>query len=470
MADNKNIVSEATTVLFKVATDELTYSGDTVQVQLNRLVHVTGAEGSKVLTELIRLEDAAATSGDPGIPIFAVRADTAASSSGTDGDYSNLITDASGRLHVNVGAFTPGTGGASLGKAEDAGHTSGDVGVMALSVRQDTAAATAGTDADYQPLITDANGRLHVNVGTLVTLPAGTNAIGKLAANSGVDIGDVDVTSLVPGTAAASLGKAEDAAHVSGDTGVMMLAVRQDSQTALAANGDYMPPTIDAVGGMRVSIVAGAGTGGTSMTDDAAFTVAVTGINPVGGTYRSVRDAVDDNDGGAFAMTAKRGQYVTLETPLAVSTMDETAGAVKALIVDATGAAVATAVDRLTDNIGVALQTDVILNDTTALTPKFAYVTISASSTDTSIIAAVSSKKLRILSGAFMCGATATDLTLESDGGSDTALHKITAGANGGQVLGFNPVGWFETLSGEALIGTTGSGSTYQITLTYVEV
>ena len=29
-------------------------------------------------------------------------------------------------------------------------------------------------------------------------LPAGTNAIGKLAANSGVDIGDVDVTSIVP--------------------------------------------------------------------------------------------------------------------------------------------------------------------------------------------------------------------------------------------------------------------------------
>jgi hypothetical protein len=31
-------------------------------------------------------------------------------------------------------------------------------------------------------------------------LPAGTNAIGKLAANSGVDIGDVDVTSISAGT------------------------------------------------------------------------------------------------------------------------------------------------------------------------------------------------------------------------------------------------------------------------------
>jgi hypothetical protein len=35
---------------------------------------------------------------------------------------------------------------------------------------------------------------------TINTLPAGTNAIGKLAANSGVDIGDVDVTSIAPPT------------------------------------------------------------------------------------------------------------------------------------------------------------------------------------------------------------------------------------------------------------------------------
>jgi len=45
------------------------------------------------------------------------------------------------------------------------------------------------------------------NIGTVTTLtgitnalPAGTNAIGKLAANSGVDIGDVDVTSIAAGT------------------------------------------------------------------------------------------------------------------------------------------------------------------------------------------------------------------------------------------------------------------------------
>jgi hypothetical protein len=77
-------------------------------------------------------------------------------------------------------------------------------------------------------------------------LPAGTNAIGKLAANSGVDIGDVDVTSIIPGTGATNLGKAEDAAHASGDVGVMPLSVRQDTAAALGqTDGDYQPLITD---------------------------------------------------------------------------------------------------------------------------------------------------------------------------------------------------------------------------------
>lgn len=39
-----------------------------------------------------------------------------------------------------------------------------------------------------------------VQVDVVGALPAGTNAIGKLAANSGVDIGDVDVTSIAAGS------------------------------------------------------------------------------------------------------------------------------------------------------------------------------------------------------------------------------------------------------------------------------
>lgn len=79
-------------------------------------------------------------------------------------------------------------------------------------------------------------------------LGAGTNAIGKLSANSGVDIGDVDVTSVIPGTAATNLGKAEDAAHTTGDTGVMSLGVANEAQSSFGADGDYTPQATDVKG------------------------------------------------------------------------------------------------------------------------------------------------------------------------------------------------------------------------------
>jgi hypothetical protein len=104
----------------------------------------------------------------------------------------------------------------------------------------------------------NATGALRVelaNNGTgLVGLNAGTNMIGKLAANSGVDIGDVDVTTvgtITPGTGATNLGKAEDVAHAGGDVGVMALAVRLDTPVSGAnasGSADYVPMITDSFG------------------------------------------------------------------------------------------------------------------------------------------------------------------------------------------------------------------------------
>lgn len=61
------------------------------------------------------------------------------------------------------------------------------------------------------------------------------------AANLNATITGV-LTTVTPGVAAANLGKAEDAAHASGDTGISVLGVRQDvppNVPATSANGDY---------------------------------------------------------------------------------------------------------------------------------------------------------------------------------------------------------------------------------------
>lgn len=159
-------------------------------------------------------------------------------------------TDDPIRIYAATGLPLPS--GASQGLAEDAAHVSGDIGVMALSVRNDSGAVLTSQNLDYSALTSDSQGNLRANFisgtltsalpagtnvighvivdttsttavtqatgtnlhmvvdsGTITTvasvtaiagaLPAGSNAIGKLAANSGVDIGDVDVTSISAG-------------------------------------------------------------------------------------------------------------------------------------------------------------------------------------------------------------------------------------------------------------------------------
>lgn len=96
---------------------------------------------------------------------------------------------------------------------------------------------------------------------------------------------DVDVTRVIPGTSATHLGKAEDAVHSSGDTGVMALGVRQDTPAVLCPAGDYHPFTVDAYGRMQV----GAG------KNIAVITTSLT--RPADTTAYTAGDAITDNAG-----------------------------------------------------------------------------------------------------------------------------------------------------------------------------
>ena len=131
-------------------------------------IRVVTVNAAGTIVTLAHAEDVAHASGDLGYMLLAIRSDTAAALAGTSGDYIPLIVDASGRLHVINSA---------LEKAEDAAHTSGDSGVMALGVRTDTPAALAGTTGDYIPMMMDASGYLYVKAREPSGISDGSKAV-----------------------------------------------------------------------------------------------------------------------------------------------------------------------------------------------------------------------------------------------------------------------------------------------------
>ena len=150
---------------------------------------------------------------------------------GTAGSASADVLSIQGVASMTPVIVTVGTSATSLGKAEDEAHTSGDVGVMMLGVRNDSAGTLSGTDGDYTPISVNSQGRLY--------------------------IGDH-----IPGVQATRLGKAEDAAHASGDTGVYMLAVRDDAPAAHSGtDGDYESLHVSAEGALWTTLTPSANGG-----------------------------------------------------------------------------------------------------------------------------------------------------------------------------------------------------------------
>lgn len=230
------------------------------------------------------LEDSAHVSGDAGIFIMAVRNDADASLTSADGDYSPIAVDEFGRLKVLADLDVD----FDYVYAEDSAHSSGDNGAFILAVRQDTLAASTDTDGDYSALKVNASGELYthdtsanasldaieVDIAAIEVelLDQGTtlDSIDTSLNNIETDVAAIEVELLDQGTtldsilvdtssietSVTALTKAEDSAHVTGDSGIMALAVRADTDGPLTdANGDYSPLQTDAQGRLKVASV-----------------------------------------------------------------------------------------------------------------------------------------------------------------------------------------------------------------------
>lgn len=284
-------------------------------------------------------------------------------------------------------SVTPGTGATNLGKAEDAAHTTGDVGVMALAVRRDADTTLVDTTGDYAPLQVNAAGSLKVAItsgagsgGTSIadgaTFTRDTTSItpvGAVVESSAPTLTNGDAAGLSMTTAGALrvavasggvAGVVDDSAFTPGTTeGVVFMAHADETTPDSVDEGDAgalrmtlaralhinvrddagdscMDGTNNA---LRVNIVAGAGSGGTAMTDDAAFTPASTSVTPIAGVLDDTTpDSVDEGDAGAVRMSANRNLYVRIR---------DNAGNERGLNIDANGALAATVTNATAGNL-----------------------------------------------------------------------------------------------------------------------
>ena len=222
--------------LYQSAPQTIT-DGDTGPLQVDASGNVIEANSAAILADTANMDT---NLGTVASDTTAIKTAVELLDNAVDGSYLNTNMNIAGTdVSANAGVLTAQTQRVTIATDDEVNNLLG-------TIDADTGAIKTAVE-----LIDNAIAGSEMQVDVVAALPVGSNAIGKLAANSGVDIGDVDVTSVVPGTGATNLGKIEDAAHSSGDVGVMALGVRNDALNSLVgADADYAPFQLNSSGAL----------------------------------------------------------------------------------------------------------------------------------------------------------------------------------------------------------------------------
>lgn len=225
---------------------------DQIELQDGQLTDVASDDIAGVKHPRVKVEwgaDGVAQDVSAANPLPVRLSDGTTQSSVRDLSNSNpidvAIVDASGN---QVTAFG-GTGGTSM--VDDAAFSVGATSITPIGAMFDDASPDSVNEGDAGIPRMSANRNLYITVRDAAGNERGLN----IDANGALSIG-----AIIPGVAATSLGKAEDAVHASGDTGVMSLAVQRNTPTSTAADGDYVPLITDSSGRLHMAPAAAART------------------------------------------------------------------------------------------------------------------------------------------------------------------------------------------------------------------
>lgn len=207
-----------------------------------------------------------------------------------------------------IGSLTAGT--AVIGKVGIDQTTPGTTNLVALAANQSVNVAQMN--------------------GVTVTMGNGVAGTGvqrvTMASDSTANIATIG-TSVTPGTAAANLGKAEDAVHASGDTGVMNLAVANEALSSISGtDGDYTPHGVDRKG--RLFVVQKANTSTLSNVASSATSVTLLASN----TARISATIYNDSTQVCYVKFGATASATSFTVPLATNTYYEVPGGYTGII------------------------------------------------------------------------------------------------------------------------------------------
>jgi len=275
--------------------------------------------------------------------------------SGTGGAI--LATDEISLVHFQISKLAWGAlGTANLVSTTDpipvdlrSDNLGGNLDVAVASVPAPLNVVGSGTEATAQrvTLATDSTGVLSVddNGGSLtmdnatlavvgggaeatalrVTIATDSTGVLSIDDNGGsltvdgvlTSLGSI-TTSVVPGVAATNLGKAIDSAQGATDTGVALLAVRDDALSALTpVDGDYVPARTNSTGALWVIPSGTVVVDGSGVTQPISGTVTVGSLPASTNTIEVVGDAA--HDAVAAGNPVLQGAYASAAAPSDVS-------------------------------------------------------------------------------------------------------------------------------------------------------
>ncbi len=291
----------------------------------------------------------------------------------TAANQSTIIGHVDG-IETSLTAITGYVDGIEGNQATMIGHLDGVEGK--LDTLETTLTAIETDQAAIEVLLTAANGKHAANETLLGTIDSDTDAIKTSTAACATDLAAIEVintnaeahlgnidtgidvleacvgsnkvnvnissgnisgfaTETTLGNAEAHLGnietavqalddivKTEDTAHNSGDKGVMMMVVRQDSQSDFGADGDYVPLSVDANGLLRVS---GGATDVSALSTHAKQDTIIGHLDGVEGKLDHLSDNLDTLE---TTLTAIETDQAAIEVLLTAANVDHAANEV----------------------------------------------------------------------------------------------------------------------------------------------